>query len=136
MVTLNATSLYTNIPTPMGIQAAKEAFEKFRPNTDLKPSNDSLIKLLECIPTKKCYLHIKGYAMGSRVALTFANTYISKFDDDHGYTYRLQPFMYVRYFDDTFLIWQHGLEELYRFVRILERTNTFSGHNSQKCAVA
>ena len=52
LMTLDVIPLYTNIPTPSGIQAAKQALVKFRPNTDLKPQNDSLIKLLECILTK------------------------------------------------------------------------------------
>ena len=42
--------------------------------------------------------------------------YVGKFEDDHVYTYHLQLFMYLRYLDDIFLIWQHSLEELHKFV--------------------
>ena len=111
LVTLDVTSLYTNIPTPSGIQAAKQALEKFRPNTDPKPQNDSLIKLLECILTKnnfqfdnKHYLQTKGCAMGTRVTPSFVITYMGKFEDNHVYSYHLHPFRYVRYLDDIFLI--------------------------------
>ena len=76
----------------------------------------SLIKLLECILTKnnfqfdnQHYLQIKGCAMGTRVAHRCANTYMGKFEDNHIYTYHLQPFMYLRYLGDIFLIWQHRL---------------------------
>ena len=57
--------------------------------------------------------------MGTRVAPSFVNTYMGKVEDDHVYTYRLQPFIYIRYLDDNFLIWQHGLEELHKFVEHL-----------------
>ena len=107
----------------MGIQAAKEALNKFRPQTGLKPTNESLNGLLELVLTKnnfqfnnQHYLQIKGCAMGTRVAPSFANTHMGKFEDDHVYTYHLQPFIYLRYLDDIFLIWQHGLEELNKFV--------------------
>ena len=126
LVTLDVMSLYTNIPTPSGIQAAKEILQKFRPNTGLKPSNDSLLKLLECILTKnnfqfdnQHFLQIKECAMGTRVARSFTYTYMAKFEDDHVYTYCLQMFMYLRYLDDNFLIWQHGLEKLHKFVEHL-----------------
>ena len=47
--------------------------------------------------------------MGTRVAPNFANTHVGKFEDDHVYTYHLQPFIYLRYLDDIVLVWQHGL---------------------------
>ena len=54
--------------------------------------------------------------MGTRVAPSFANTHMCKFKDDHVYTYHLQLFIYVRYLDDIFIVWQHGLDELNQFV--------------------
>ena len=125
LTTLDITSLYTNIDIPTGIQAAKEALDKFRPQTCLKPTNESLIGLVELVLTtnnfqfhNQHYLQNKGCAMGIRVAPSFANTHMGKFEDNHVYAYHLQPFIYLRYLDDIFLIWQHGFEEL----------NTFVGH--------
>jgi hypothetical protein len=40
VASFDVTSLYTNIPNDFGLQAAKEGFEEFRPNPDIKPSNE------------------------------------------------------------------------------------------------
>ena len=55
------------------------------------------------------YLQIKGCAMDIRVAPSFGNTHMDKVEDDHVHTYHLQPFIYVRYVDDIFIIWQLAL---------------------------
>ena len=75
LVTAGVTSLYTMIPNASGIHAAKEAFEELRPNPKVKPSNDSLIQLLECVLTKnnfKCngehYLQVGDTGMGTKTA--------------------------------------------------------------------
>ena len=52
LTTLKVTSLYMNIGTPTGIQAAKEALQKFTPQTGLRPTDDSLIGPLELVLTK------------------------------------------------------------------------------------
>ena len=110
LVTHDVTSLYTNIHTPTGIQAAKEVLDKFRPQIGLKPTNESLIGRLELVLTKnnfqfnnQHYLEIKGCAMGTRVVPSFGNTHMGKFEDDNVYTYHLQRFIYLRYLDDIFL---------------------------------
>ena len=52
LVTLDVTSLYTNIPNKEGIDAAKRLLSKYRPETDLKPSNKSIIELLDLNSTE------------------------------------------------------------------------------------
>ena len=49
---------------------------------------------------------------------------MGKFEDDHVYTYCLQLFMYLRYLCDIFLIWQHDLEELHKFIENLNSTDS------------
>ena len=63
------------------------------------------------------------------VAPSFANTHMGTFETDPVYyIYHLQPFLYVRYLGDIFLIiWQHGLEELQKFVHHLNsRTDSMT----------
>ena len=52
LVTADVTSLCTMIPNAPVIHAAKEALHEFRPNPQVKPSNASLIQLLEFVLTK------------------------------------------------------------------------------------
>jgi hypothetical protein len=46
LATLDVTSLYTNIPNDVGIQAARETLNETRPQIGVKPSNASLLQLL------------------------------------------------------------------------------------------
>ena len=80
----------------MRIQAAKEALDTFTPQAGLKPTKQTLIRVLELLLTKtnfqfknRYYLQIKGCAMGTRVAPSFAYIHTDKFKDDHVYTYHL-----------------------------------------------
>ena len=56
--------------------------------------------------------------MGTRVAPSFDNIHMGKYEDDHVYTYHLQPFIYfaISGWHYIFFIWQHGHEELNKFV--------------------
>ena len=69
------------------------------------------------------YLQVGGTAMGTRVAPSYANVFMSQFEEKHVYTYRLKPLARYRYIDDVFCIWQHGDIELNNFVAHLNNTH-------------
>ncbi len=71
----------------------------------------------------KHYLQISGVAMGTKAAPTIANLHIDEFEDNHIYTYPLQPLFYGRFIDDGFFIWQHGLMELMKFLHHLNNVS-------------
>ena len=126
LVTMDVTSLYTNIPVQEGIQVVEDLLKEERPNTNNKPSNQSLINLLTLILTKnnfkfngKHYIQKKGVCMGSKVSPSFAILYMDYFENMYVYTYHLQPLLYLRYIDDIFMIWTHSLEELNEFTTFL-----------------
>ena len=58
-------------------------------------------------------------AMGTRVAPTYANIFMSDFEQKFVYTYRLQPEVWLRYIDDVFMLWLHGATELEKFLEYL-----------------
>jgi hypothetical protein len=125
LVTFDVTSLYTNIPNDGGIEAANQLLTRCR-SRHFKPNNASVIKLLEFVLTKnnfqfngKHYLQVGGTSMGTRTAPSYADCYLDKFKRDFVYTYHLQPFLWKRYLDDCFCIWQHGEEELTTFLNHL-----------------
>ena len=85
LVTLDVSSLYTNIPNREGIEACKIMLNTMRPHARA-PTNDSIIKLLTLVLSKnnfdfneKHYLQIGGTAMGTRVAPSYANTFMGWF---------------------------------------------------------
>ena len=49
LATFDVTSLYTNIPNQDGIHAAKSALNNLRPQPGFRPSNNSLVQLMEFV---------------------------------------------------------------------------------------
>lgn len=126
LVTMDVTSLYTNIPNNEGLRAAMKLLTIYRPQQDVKPSNINLVKLLEMVLTKnnfqfngEHYLQIGGTAMGTKAAPGLANCFMGNFEEEHTYKYRLQPLIYLRYLDDCFLIWQYSNIELDAYIAYL-----------------
>ena len=130
LVTLDVSSLYTVIPNREGLHATKEALHDFRPNPNVKPSNDSLVQLMEFVLTKNNfqfngvhYLQVSGTSMGAKSAPSFAVTYMNKFEDDFVYTYPRQPFIWKRYIDDCFCIIDGSRQDVDNFVTYLNSCN-------------
>ena len=108
---LDITSLYTNIPHDEGIQAIKELLAIHR-DIQALPYNSYIVELLQVVLTNnyfdfngKHYHQKSGTAMGTKLAPSYANLFMSKFEQDNVYTYHLQPTLWKRFIDDIFLIW-------------------------------
>jgi hypothetical protein len=126
LVTLDVVALYPNIPIAQGIAAAKEALEKSRPGKNVKPSNKSLIKLLELVLKRnnftfngRHYLQLRGTAIGTKLAVGFANNYVGYFERLFVEFYHKHPRTWLRFIDDVFMIWTHGEDSLAEFVEYL-----------------
>ena len=63
--------------------------------------------------------------MGTRMAPQYANLFMALLESEFLKHYHLKPLIYLRFIDDTFMIWTHGEEELKNFHRAF---NTY--HNS------
>ena len=127
LVTMDVSSLYTNIPNLEGIEAAKLALINAG-HHGFKPTISSLCTLLEKVLTMnnfdfagRHFLQVGGTAMGTKVAPSFANTYMGWFENQFVYTYPIQPLIWVRYIDDIFQIWTHGIEEFRKFEKHLNQ---------------
>ena len=121
LITMDVSSLCTNIPNQQGIEAAKLALLSSGQHRR-KPSIQNLSTLLEKVLTMnnfsfagRHFLQVGGTAMGTKVAPSFANTYMGWFESQFVYTYPKQPLLWVRFIDDIFQIWTHGLEEFKKF---------------------
>ena len=125
LVTLDVTSLYTNIPHEEGIAAVADYLSRYR-SPDALPSNQSLLKLLRMVLTKnnfnfneQHFLQTNGTAMGTRVAPSYANIFMARFEEQYVYPYHLHIHLWRRYIDDIIMLWLHGKEELLKFVHYL-----------------
>ena len=125
LCTLDITSLYTNIPHMEGIQSTKEMLAIHKP-PDTLPHNSYIIELLELVLTNnhfefngEFYHQLSGTAMGTKLAPSYANLFMTKCEDKYVYTYPLQPQLWKRFIDDIFLIWPHGMNSLTKFIKHL-----------------
>ena len=128
MVTLDVSSLYTNIPHKEGIKTCEEFL-----NTRelLVTSTADLCHLVRLILTMNCflfnenhYLQVHGTAMGTRMAPSYANLFMGKLECEFLLTQDLKPRVWWRFIDDIFAIWTHGEQSLLRFIESLNRHHT------------
>ena len=131
LVTFDVSSLYTNIPHNKGVAACREALETC---PSLAPPTNYLVDLIQQILTLnnfsfngEHYLQTQGTAMGTRMAPSYANLFMTKLEETLLTQTTISPRIWWRYIDDVFAIWDKGQDELENF---LQQINTF--HNTIK----
>lgn len=131
LFTLDVDSLYTNIETPLGLQAIQEWLLKY---PDEARPDKQILQLLELSLTKndfefkgEYFLQIKGTAMGKKFAPAYANIYMAHWEETVFPKCPKKPFSYFRYLDDIWGLWQHSEKDLEDFLTILN-----SHHHSIK----
>ncbi len=120
LVTFDVTSLH--IPQWEGLGVIQRLLNKKRPGNVL-PTNQDIMRLLHLVLTLNHFefndiywTQMSGVAMGSKSSPTFANLFMEDWESKWVYTYPLAPFIWLRYIDDVFMIWTHGLVELKKFI--------------------
>ena len=93
---------------------------------DSLPHNSYIIELLELVLTNnhfefngKYYHQLSVTAMGTKLAPSYANIFMTKFEEKYVYTYPLHPKLWKRFIDDIFMIWPHGMDSLLKFINHL-----------------
>ena len=107
-MTMDATSLYTNIPHVDGVDACSK-FHNEHCVPDI--STDVLCYLISFISTHnnfvfhdRNYLKTSGTAMGTNIARCFANLFMASIEQAFIDNSPLTPLFYVRFIDDIFMI--------------------------------
>ncbi len=116
---MDVKSLYPSVPKTEGLKACQEALDK-RPNQSI-PSSEvlSMIKLVlennNFSFNGKSYLQVDGTAIGSRLGMNYASTYLGSWEQKLLEQSPFEPLVYFRYVDDVWGVWQHGEEKLKEF---------------------
>ena len=128
LVTLDVSSLYTNIPHNEGITACRHFLDP-RDRNSSTVGTETLCDLIRMILTMnnftfndKHYLQIHGTAMGTRMApsyINYANLFLAKFETDALSRAPYQPHTWWRNIDDIFMIWTHSVDDLHAFTSYL-----------------
>lgn len=133
LVTMDVTSLYTNIPQDEGIEWVCEFYQETLPNWNQYSTEIKAITVEELAVLMKFILHNctfefngklykqnYGTTMGARFSVKYANIYMHKFFTKFLARYQLdKPDFLSRLIDDVFTIWRHGKETLDVFIKYL-----------------
>ena len=100
-------------------------------HTNNLPHNSYIVELLEVVLTNnyfdfngKHYHQISGTAMGTKLAPSYANLFMTKFEENHVYTYHLQLTLWKRFINDIFLILPHGMNSILEFIKHLNTVHS------------
>ena len=123
LVTLDVSSLYTNIPNHEGLIAVASHLRKDRTKDPIAPYLLELLKLvlqsMNFTFNDEHYLQVGGTAMGTGVAPNYANLFMDRFETKALDGWDKKPLIWLRFIDDIFMIWTHGLDELQKFIKYL-----------------
>ena len=139
LVTIDAKSLYTNIPNNEGIASVKKKYDHY-PNKTIPTK--IIVTFLALILTlnnfifnSKFYLQIKGCAMGTICAPSYANIFMSEFEEKHIYPLiKNKSVIYLCYIGNIFMVWIKSESELRHFMNEINQKISQSNLilNSQK----
>ena len=114
------TSIYTNIPHSDGIEACKEIWES---RSVKVPPTDCLVTMPTMVLRKNNitfngdhYLQINGTAMGTKMAPSYANIFMGKFEKQLLESSIERPLSSYRFIDDVDMKWTLSDKELQNFL--------------------
>ena len=124
LVSMDVTSLYTNIPQEEGIATVCNAYETFHKNSPPIPTH-YIREMLNLILKEnsfefngKHYLQTHGTAMGTRVAVAFANIFMSEIETEIILHSSNKPLVWKRYIDDIFSLWNIDKRDIGLFLEL------------------
>jgi hypothetical protein len=116
---MDVTSVYTSIPHNDGIEACREAWDK---RVVKEPPTEFLVQLLTLVMKHsnftfngKHFLQINGTAMGTKLAHSYANIFMRKFEKLIIQSASYKPISWFRFIDDVHMKWIESEENLNPF---------------------
>ena len=124
LVSMDVTSLYTNIPQEEGIDTVCKAYETFHGSKPPIPTQ-YLREMLRLILKEnsfqfngKNYLQTHRTAMGTKMAVAFANIFMATVETEIISQSPNKPLVWKRYIDDIFSLWSTKREEIGSFIEL------------------
>ena len=123
LCTIDVVGPSPNIPHEEGLIAIRKTLDTRK---DKIISIDSLIELAECVLENNIFEHDKSVfkqlretAIGTKMAPPYAIIFMDSLEEDILSNSLLKPLVWWRYIDDIFMMWEHGEEELQKFLETL-----------------
>ena len=122
LVSMDVTSLYTNMPQEEGIMTICHTYDTFYTATPPIPTH-YLMEMLRLISQensfqfngKDCFL-THGTAMGTKTAVPFANIFMAKIETSIIDQRSTRPLLWKRYINDVFSLCDTNREEINNFI--------------------
>ena len=144
LVTMDVTSLYTNIPNMEGLVSIARSLIKHQP--DFKLKYKTILELLKLVLHKnnfqfngEHYLQIGRTAMGTKVAPSYANLFMARLEEkllEKARTdLQIELPLYLRYIDDIFFIFPYSETKLQEFMTLMNsfhKTIKFTEEHSRE----
>ena len=115
---MDVNNLFNNIPIEDGLRVVSEAFHHHK---DPRRPDLTLLTMLRLLLTSNTftfngrqYLQLRGTPMGGAYSGSLANIFMTHWEKKAD-SYHLAPRLWVRYIDDIFGLWDHGLDTLKDF---------------------
>ena len=127
LVSMDVTSLYTNIPQEEGINTVCQAYEDYHskePSIPVRYLREMLSLILQENSFQfdgKDYLQIHGTAMGTKMAVAFANIFMAKIEREILRLSYKKPLVWKRFIDDVFSLWNIRRDEVNAFIEQANR---------------
>ena len=119
LATIDVSSLYTNIPQDEGTEACLDAIDA----TEASHIPRDVLRQRVFSFDGKMYEQIQGTAMGTKIAPSYANLFMDKFERAFLAQEPIQPLVWKRYIDDILCIWVGTRSELESFLDRLNKAH-------------
>nr|XP_054772286.1 uncharacterized protein LOC129280268 [Lytechinus pictus] len=127
LVSFDVVSLFTSVPVDQACDIIKQRLitdPDLASRTNLTPDqiHDLLLTCLNSNSFKwrnNYYKQLQGAAMGSPLSPIIANIFMEHFEHQALKTADKPPSLWLRYVDDTFVIWPHSTPDLHQFLNHL-----------------
>ena len=120
LLTIDVSSLYTNIPHIEGLKACRDTLLS---RTRDDPHTWFVLTLLRFVLTlnyfefdDKFYHQISGTAMGTKLAPNYANIFMGQLESKLIDSYHIKPLLWLRFIDDIFCVFLGNLDEAQKFI--------------------
>ena len=118
LVSMDVTSLYTNIPHREGISTVCHAYKEFHKGNPPVPTR-FLSEMISLILQEnsfqfngKDYLQTHGTAMGTKMAVAFANIFMAKIEKEILGQSSIKPIFWKRFIDDVISAWDTSMDKI------------------------
>ena len=123
LCTVDVVGLYPNIPHEEGLSALRKRLD-LRQEKDVTTS--TLVELAEVVLKNNIFIFKEktlkqkwGTAIGTKFAPPYSTLFMAELEEEILSEIELKPYLWWRYIDDIFFLWEHGEEKLKGFIEHL-----------------